>query len=402
MALEKVMRVISLGVGCLCCVFSWLPARSISLPFREDLRDRGISTQLNFTGETLSLVSGGIQPATHFNGLLHFHLGVNMEQTMGWHGGSLQANVFYFQGNDLSADFVGDFGVVSNILTPTEWNIFTVYLEQVWIADNLWSRLGQLAVDDDFATTETGALFLNANFGALPLISANVAAPIFALAAPGVVGRLRVSERFHVLLGVYTGDAGIAGASNHGFDWRLGGTVGYAVFLEGQVDYNAFDLPGILKVGGYHATGLFDDFADGGTKRGNEAYYIAVEQSLLGNHWDEPKIQVFTRLGISGRKERNVVHAYAECGMQFKWPFLQSKEGAMGVACSFTEFGDSYVEAENLAGNRVTGQEAVLEFTYRLELANEWYLQPDIQYIFDAHQARKDAWVVGLRTEMSF
>jgi carbohydrate-selective porin OprB len=41
--------------------------------------------------------------------------------------------------------------------------------------------------------------------------------------------------------------------------------------------------------------------------------------------------------------------------------------------------------------------ESVLELTYHAPISENFHLQPDLQWIFDAHESRDDVFVLGLR-----
>jgi carbohydrate-selective porin OprB len=52
----------------------------------------------------------------------------------------------------------------------------------------------------------------------------------------------------------------------------------------------------------------------------------------------------------------------------------------------------------------LSGHETVLEATYRLQLTDHLFIQPDFQYIFDpgAFRDRPNAVVAGIRYDLTF
>ena len=50
----------------------------------------------------------------------------------------------------------------------------------------------------------------------------------------------------------------------------------------------------------------------------------------------------------------------------------------------------------------VSDAESAFEITYNAPISENLYLQPDIQWIFDAHESNEDVFVVGLRVGVEF
>lgn len=362
----------------------------------------GVTVEVAYSSEVFSNVDGGFQSGTQFNGLLTTDIDLDLGALIGLSGGALHTTLFYYKGNDISADYVGDFGVVSNLITDTEFNVFTLYYEQAWADEAVTFKVGQLAVDDDFYASDVAALFLNANFGALPTASANVAAPIYSLAAPGAYFSWSDDEALLVRAGLYAGDAGRADNDVHGFEWRAGGAAGYTFFYEAVYDYAYNSKPGLLKLGGYYASGEFDDFNSGNTVDGNYAFYFVIEQALSMTDETAPQCTAFLRAGWNPQEARNTVHFYTDFGFNWQGPLSARSDDVFGVAVSIMNFGDDYIASENSQGNRVTGQEIVLETTYAALINEHWSIQPDIQYIWNPHVSRDNAFVLGLRSDFAF
>ncbi len=61
------------------------------------------------------------------------------------------------------------------------------------------------------------------------------------------------------------------------------------------------------------------------------------------------------------------------------------------------DFASDYLSSQRASGQNVTGDETVVELTYRAAITSWLSLQPDLQFFFDPHFGRRDAVVVGLR-----
>jgi|AntRauTorckE6833_2_1112554.scaffolds.fasta_scaffold21931_1 porin len=356
------------------------------------LEDRGITPYAVFATEFLSNVDGGIRNGTTAPGLLDFGVEVDLEQLLGWQGAGFTATAFAAYGDDGSAENIGDFNVASNLFTDTDFNIFNLFVSQTFGDDFFYIKAGQIAADDDFMGSETAGLFLNSAFGPLPTESGNVGAPIFPLAAPGVFARVNPSDTFSFHAGIYAGDAGPVQSGNHGFDWRTGGAAGWVSFVEADYKYGS----GTAKVGGYYHTGDFTNFSTNATEEGLGAIYAIIDHRFLEAADGGPGLSGFLRGSTVPQNERATVSHYFDGGLALDNLFREGD--ALGLGVSYTVFGDDYLAATP----GVTSSETVLEMTYQVAITDYWMIQPDIQWILDSHEAQNDAFVVGVRTELTF
>lgn len=368
------------------------------LGLRSELDDYGIVPFMTFTGDFLANVDGGLTEGSIWEGLIDFGAEVDFEPLLGLEGTSFFVNAFYFHGNDIS-NLVGDFNIVSNTFTDTDFNVFNLFLQQEALGGQLVVKAGQIAADDDFMVADTAMLFVNSAFGPSPVESGNIAAPIYPLAAPGVYIYGRPREDFYIQGAVYAGDAGPNQSNNHGFDWRTGGAAGWAWFAETGVHYH-FAGEGNLKVGGFYATSLFSKYASPGAARGLGAVYGLVDHQFLDPEVDALGLSAFLRGSITPDTDVAVVASSVEGGVQANRLLFESD--ALGLGLVYTLFSDDYLNATRASGIPVTSSETVLELTYQVALAKWASLQPDLQYIIDPHFSGRNALVLGLRAELIF
>jgi porin len=349
---------------------------------RDSLEDRGITPYVAYVGEVFTNHAGGINHGTAWSGLLDFGVELNLEKLAGWEGASFFVNAFYFDGNDVSGDRVGDFNAVSNLYTDTRFNLYNIFLQQAVMNDDSFFKIGQIALDDDFMVSETSLLFLNAGFGPMPVESGNTAAPIYALAAPGAVVRYASEVSWFVQGGVYAGDAGVAESNNQGFGWKMGGVAGWMFIAESGYRYGADDAC-VIKLGGYYHSGGYTHFADGAREDGLYSFYGVIDHQIVRPDGC-PGLNGFLRMGIAPQDEIAVVSGYADAGLAISGMFQEND--ALGLAVSWTELSDDFVRSE---GGR--SSEIVTELTYQVPIADWFLLQPDIQYIINPQGGGGDA-----------
>ena len=350
----------------------------------------------SYTFDYFENISGGFQNGGAGMGLLDIGLEVDLERLFGWKDTTFVVSSFTGHGRDFSAEVVGDLGVVSNIFSDTEFNIFNIHLHKEFEAfgsNKNYFKLGQIAADDEFMIADTAGLFINSSFGPFNTQSANVGAPIFPLGAPGAVVHLAPSDKWFFQAGIYAGDAGPGGSSDRGFDWEWGGAAGVVVFAEAGVQIN--ELGGVVKVGGFYHTGDFDEIVTGETVDGLGAIWTIVDQPIIASSKGEIGVNVFGRASIAPQDDRATATGQFDGGLVIS--NIGFKGAQFGIGATHTTFGDDFAEV-----NGVTDSETVIEMTYLIPVNDYFAIQPDIQYIGSPNESDDDAFVLGVRGSVSF
>ena len=244
---------------------------------RARLTDKGIVLGLLYTGEVFGNPAGGYRQGVVYDGLLTTGLDVDFEKLVRVRGLKLHALAYYPHGASGTDKYTRDLGRFSNVDAFDTVRLFELWLETSIFDNGINLRVGQVAADAEFATTQGGALFISSNFGALPIISLNVPSPIYPQATPGVRLRLNSPDaRFYLQAGVYAGNpdadrigdpspdfrAGTA-YNDHGVRFPVSGNQGAfsvyeAGFLLNQTK-DATGLPGAYRLGGFFHTDTFAD-----------------------------------------------------------------------------------------------------------------------------------------------
>ena len=360
---------------------------------RQALEDNGIVPYATYIGEVFTNHRGGIDTGTVYAGLLDVGIELDLDKLVGWEGASFFANAFFFNGDNISGDFVGDFNVVSNFFTNTSFNIFSVFLQQSFGEGDSFLKFGQVALDDDFMVSETALLFIGSGFGPLTILSGNVNAPIYGLAAPGALVNLEANDTWFFKGGIYAGDAGQATSGNVGFDWNLGDDAGLMLIGQAGFKYGR-EKASVFTLGGYYHTGKFERFTGNGSERGLSGFYAMLDHELI--HSDgQTGLNVFLRGGFTPEDEIAAVDSYFDAGVVAKNLFHDGD--ALGFAASATSFTEDFRQTQ---GGR--SSEIVLELTYQIPLGGSFVLQPDIQYIKSPQSGGRDAFLTALRAEIAF
>jgi len=222
----------------------------------------------------------------------------------------------------------------------------------------------------------------------MPIQSGNVAAPIWPIGGLGAHILAKLSETSTLNFGAYDGDAGSFASNDDGLGNSLNPDDGYMLMLEYAMSTETFGGQTTWKLGGYHHTGkLFPHQQTNVLEKGLGSLY------LVADHATSEKIGLWTRLGTSLDEEISPVSSHLDGGIVFSGPFPKRPEDQLGVGLLRTDFGDEYLDATPNASHA----ETVLELTYHAPISEHFHFQPDLQWIFDAHESRDDVFVLGLR-----
>ena len=272
---------------------------------------------LNYTSETMTNVSGGLERGTVISGMGHVVLDYTSQQSSGNSPRFLlRASGILLHGESPSRKYIGDELTASNID-----GYDSIRLYELWLQLSFWNgrgslRLGSLLADAEFAFTDLGGLFLNSAFGWPTFISANTVntGPAFFVPAPGIRIRLESTKSWYLQGGIYDGDsfdnsAGDGATNAYGIHWKINPQQGYfAMFEIGHTKTTQESVvPSIFKLGGWSHSASFDDHLTGEPHRGNYGLYLVLEKSIWRNNLKGKELGLFFRSGFAPR-DLSLIH----------------------------------------------------------------------------------------------
>jgi porin len=394
----------------------------------------GIEWSLTYIGEVLGNVSGGIKPGVIFEGLGKAVLDVDLAKLAGWKGATFHVSGLYPHGDSLSEKCLGDLFILSNIDAPDDPRLFELWLQQDWWDERVSLRIGQLAADEEFASTDYASLFINGTCGWPGFIALNAPSPAYPIAAPGIRLAFKASERWRFQIAAYDGYPDTTDDDGHstnpnGIAFNLHNSalaIGEVQRSWGQ-DKGA-SHPGFCKLGTWWHSGEFDHLAhdaDGHSLTdptsseiaekitGNWGGYVALQQAI----WREPTtnkeswqgLGAYLRAGISP-SDRNLIQRYFEGGLHYTGLIPGRNEDECGVTTVFGQLSD---ELRELARDQnyfhssrasLPDYEMIVEGAYRFVIRPGWSIQPSVEYLIHpgGSSARENAIILGLRTYLEF
>lgn len=400
--------------------------------WRQGVSSQGVDWNLQYLGEIIGNVSGGLKKSSIYEGLLKAGVTLDGDKLVGWKGSSLHVSGLYAHGRSPSSKLAGDILTLSNIDAYDSPRLFECWIQQQFFGDKLSLRAGLMGVDEEFAGTAYGGLFLHSCTAWPGIISLNSAAPAYPTAAPGVRLEYKPTERVFFRVGAFDGnpdpgDANGDPVNKYGVRFNLS----EGAFLISETGFlwnqggNVKGLPGTAKVGGWYHTEKFDDIRidDTGlslsdplssgvakTHQGNWGLYLAAEQMV---YREEPGssqgLGLFGRLGMTP-PNRNQVQYYLEGGAQYQGLIPGRNDDILGIACDYARMSSSTrglaadADVLNSTTSALPDYEMALQVTYQIPIRAGWTVQPSAWFIRHpgGSSATHDSLLVGLRTILDF
>lgn len=349
--------------------------------FRSELTfcqepERDKKSLLNFNasyiGDVVTNFSGGIKKGTRYLGLANFRLGLSTESIGLWKGGEFFINGANAHGGDPSAELVGDFHVISNIETDD-----LTYLHELWfkqVIGNLEISLGLQDLNTEFVSTAFGGIFLNSTFGTPSTIASNIPSPIFPLTAVGVSVKLNIAEQHALKLAFFDGLPTSFTENPHNLRWTIDEEEGIFAITEYSLSGKISGFDGAYRAGIYYHSQTpvsENEEPPGGIEKYNSGFYLIADQELWKDADGTGQLGFFGQLAISPERI-NTHHLYTSAGLTYKGIFNSRPGDEAGLAFNRTQIRDkSY------------GNECVIEFTYKAQVFENMFIQPDLQFVLN-------------------
>lgn len=349
--------------------FSNLPKFLIAQQVIEN-KNKPFNFGASYTGDNVNNLSGGIKAGSAYLGLANIRLNFDTEKAKIWKGGSFFLNAANTHGAMPSADLFGDMQVASNIEAGNHTFIQELFYSQT--LKQMEFILGLQDLNVEFANSENAAVFLNSSFGILPLISGNIAAPIFPLTTLGFTAKWNTTDKAFWLNAIYDGSPTDFDYNPYNLNWQYNSNDGILFVSEYQYNAVISKLSGIYKVGFYshnHYIGkTFNNTIPDSLKTSTYGVYTYADQNI----WQENNkgLGMFLQSGYSPCKGITNNY-YLGMGLNFKGAFNQKGLDILALALAYEHF-TNHLKSET-----------VIEISYRYQITANIFLQPDIQYIIN-------------------
>jgi len=323
-------------------------------------KESPLNFKASYIGDVVSNFSGGIKTGTTYLGLANLKVGFDTETAKWWKGGTLFVNVGNTHGGEPSANMVGDFQGISNIEAGNLTFLYELWYKQKF--GKIDFTVGLQDLNADFATSENGALFTNSSFGIHSSIADNVSPAIFPLTALGVNVKWNISDTYLWQTAIFDGTPDDYETNPYNTHWKLSKNQGYLAVTEFQINKSLIKgKQGNYKLGVYYHQ--HNDSID--AEQNNGGFYFVGDQQI------NDKLSLFSQIGLSPKKKNNH-NQYYSIGLNYKGLFNKRPADQCGIAIAHAGIHDNAI-----------GSETAIELTYQLEINENIYVRPDIQYVIN-------------------
>jgi porin len=296
---------------------------------RTALQEFGITYELLYTGEIFWNLDGGIQKGNDYRGDFSLQLELDTQTAGLWKNGLFYLHLQEQHGYGITARYVGDFQVLSNIDADDFKQVSEFWYKHAIINETLWTKIGKMESNADFAFVEYGGEFINSSPGfhpTIPLVS-------FPDQDWGIVLGIEPVDAFSMNMGLYQGRPDGGRSIGHTLD----NLYGPMAMIEPAFHYNLGQHPGHFRLGAWWNGDTFDRFdANNPTPPPfDESYgfYLTWDQEIYkenNREDDEQGIGIFAQYGYTP-KERSEVEHYIGAGMQWIGAVPNRDEDILGA-----------------------------------------------------------------------
>jgi porin len=437
--------------------------------FRSRLERAGLQFTFTYYGDGFANPQGGVSQGLGYAGRLGTLVDADLERLIDWSGATLHASVHQIYSTQFSATNLQNLAAVSGIEAPTSKRLFNFWVEQkIDSTTNL--RVGQFTAAQEFLVSDNAVLFVNSTFGwpLLPAQDLPSGGPAYPEATPGARVTWKATDQLTLRAAIFNGDPAGPGTGNpvqrdpNGVAFRMNDPpllIAELTYAYNQAKPSPRDNPhqegvrpptsrrsgaeaptpasglsGTLKLGAWLHTGQFADerfdnkggllAASGGPAlehSGNFGLYGIIDQTLwraAGND-GQSELNAFLR-AVSAPRDRNLIDFYLDAGLTYKGLINLRPDDTVGLGVAYGRVSpqaarfDRDVISITGAAMPVRDYEAVIELTYQMQLAQNWSVQPSVQYIahpgghvpdprdLSGSVAIRDAVVLGIRSILKF
>ncbi len=401
-------------------------APSFAAEHPEADETRMLIPSMSYDADAGGVLGGGRRSGATYDGLLHLRLRWIVPGDSDWRGTSAFVDVRNVHGGHLS-QLAGDAQGVDNIEAPGGTDI-----HELWAQHNfLWSGVSVLAglydVNSEFDRLQAAGLFLNSSFGVTPEFAASggSGASIY----PHTAAALRLSAKpWH---GTLLRAAVVDGASFARADGSHA-LIRHGDGLVGLVEWNLLRKPDAvgdeptvprifgrftplptyedkIAVGAWRYTTKFAqtgpvEVPDDGLRHPSQGGYVIGEWRLLGRGADaKRRLSGFAQFGGASQATNRFDRYWGGGLVGSGWLFGRDSD-QVGLSVASARQSPTYRERAAAAGVASSRAETSVELSWLTQPATWMILEPDLQRVNhpDADPRLRDAWVVQLRSELTF
>ena len=384
--------------------------------------DRGVTPFFNYWATWQGNPVGGLSQSTAYAQETLFGVSLDMEKLVGWKGASFKVSGSANAGKNLSQAMGNVFNASQAYVVPTVL-FYEAYYAQKFLGDAFEFRVGRMSPSDWFASLPAfgmqvqggidgnpTSLYLNSKFTSSPN------------ATWGAALKANPTGETYAAYGIYQATDRLGLIAYHGLDFSI--RPGDAIFMMAETGWEptfrrskpkgvAADgkkavvpadpgLPGQYKFGGYFSNFPMPD-ARGGEEDATFGFYLMAQQMLWRSERN-PDINFSAWAGATYSPQYYVAEMpwMGFAGTIFQGLIPGRPQDQLLLTWMTGNFGPTFSTSPGQSASHPYA-ETVFDASYVINLTEEIFVQPDIQYILNPNgTTTPNALVLGLQFGCNF
>ncbi len=379
---------------------------------RTQLRDRGITFDLNHIGDLQTDASGSQTHHASYFGRIRASVDINGEKLADMNGELFVSGVWQY-GRNHSERYLH-----VNTLTSSIAGVQSLRVDQFWYQHGLFEhqitvKLGQVAAVNEFGATDFFDILFNDELGYAPNALFSAKQPFSPAGKPGVViwGDLSVlTPGLYAKAGIFTAYDNPYRPDDHGFDYVDDFSHGAVTSFEIGYQEKTAPYAAVYKLGiNLHNLVINSGPHTGQTYKGNLTAYALAQKSVY--HPMNGRGQLDLKRGFDALLEvvgspgdRNPLAFEITAGGRYTGLIPGRDQDKLGLGIIYSRNGSAYSDAYRVTKGHGLAGETTLELDYQYNPSSWVSLQLDSQYIIDpgGDAQRSGILLLGVRTILRF
>ena len=382
---------------------------------RDTLSTNGLDISLNYTADLAGNPVGGKSAGFTYCDNWTLDLEFQTEPLLGWKGGTLSVIALDRNGNNLSAQNIGNQFTVQQVYGGTGVIFYGLAYNQRFLDDKVSFKFGRMAAGDDFASSPLYWLYMNNGIDGNPqALPVNGMFSTYPWSVWGARLRALTTEQTEAMLGIYQVTPQVSQSYMHGFNWDM--NPGDGVMLIGQygwapeffkpsspvaskggdgkavangkslatpaADAIPHGLPGHYWMGGYYSTYTYPQWGSSQGQNGGYGLYWHFDQMLYRmSPTMDTGLTAWSAFVLCPQQNTAKVPFQYNGGLVYTGllPFRPRDVSLFGIV--YGNFSSNYAQANQASLGGTASYELAYEWGYRINLTKFAYVQPDVQWI---------------------
>ncbi len=330
-------------------------------------------------------------------------------------------------GESLTNNHLGNIFSVQQVFGGSNLRLYQFYLQQMLFEDQLTLQVGRMGAFDNFFSSSAYWAYMNNGFDGNPVgIFLNVPAfgqMVYPTSSWGMFGKWTGPKNFwYIQAGAYLPDSSNGNNASNGMNWTFNTDLGTTVLVQGGVAPNGNvgdpGLPGTYSLGVFFSSGKQPTFSANPSQRKNVGVYLMLQQTLWADSSVENQertrnligpgayngLSFFSAMVISPDSEINRFPFFMNNGLIWQGMIPDRPDDFASIGVTWGPVGQDFSNFQQASGAPAQSHETVFEANYRWQATPFFFIQPNLQYVFNPGATGRisDALVLGAQIGVTF